>query len=57
MSGTVTSTNQTIYSSTYSAVDSASTVTWSLVKEDNLTSGAFFRLGYATTIGGPITII
>jgi hypothetical protein len=57
MGGTITSTNQTIYSSTYSAVNSASTVTWSLVKEDNLTSGAFFRLGYATTIGGPITII
>jgi len=53
-SGTITSAGQTFYSTAYSTLNDGDFVTWSLSKQDTLSSGATLRLGYALTIGGGV---
>ena len=58
MSGTVTSSGQTIYSATYATIANGSTgLAWSLSKQDGIGSGSTLRLGYSTTPGGSITLL
>jgi hypothetical protein len=58
MSGTVTSSGQTIYSATYATIANGSTgLAWSLSKQDGITNGSTLKLGYSTTVGGAITLI
>ena len=56
-SGTITSSGQTFYSTAYSTLNDGDFVTWSLSKQDTLSSGATLRLGYALSIGGAVTNI
>ena len=56
-SGTVTSAGQTILSTTEVALNDGDFVTWSLSKQDTLSSGATLRLGYALSIAGAVTNI
>ena len=56
-SGTVTGNNQTFVSTTQVALADGDFVTWSLSKQDTLSSGATLRLGYALSIGGAVTNI
>jgi hypothetical protein len=55
---TVSGSGQTVYSTDYETIISDNTTKfWTLSKNDNLTSGATLRLGYATTPGGTITAL
>lgn len=56
-SGTITGSGQTFYSTTYSTLNNGDFVTWSLSKQDTLSSGATLQLGYSTTIGGSVSNI
>ena len=56
-SGTITSSGQTFYSTNYVALNSGDFVTWSLSKQDTLSSGATLQLGYALSIGGAVSNI
>lgn len=55
---TISGSGQTVYSTNYETIISDNTTKfWTLTKNDNLTSGASLRLGYATTPGGTITAL
>ena len=55
---TVSGSGQTVYSTDYETIISDNTTKfWTLTKNDNLTSGATLRLGYATSPGGTITAL
>lgn len=56
-SGTITGSGQTFYSTTYSTLNNGDFVTWSLSKQDTLSSGATLQLGYSTTIAGSVSNI
>jgi hypothetical protein len=55
---TISGSGQTVYSTDYETIISDNTTKyWTVTKNDNLTSGATMRLGYATTPGGTITAL
>jgi hypothetical protein len=58
MSGTVTSSGQTINSTTYATITNGSTgLAWSLSKQDGIGNGSTLKLGYSTTVGGTINLL